>query len=93
MSDSCYNAAMDRDSTDYYCPHCGKRWVTVEKGEGDYYVGPTHFCEFCGSRFAMPYLRDPEEIAAVKEVLRGQEMRRLAELTAAAASTCPRPAR
>jgi transposase-like protein len=41
-------------STDYYCPNCGKQNVFVEEGEGDYYTGPTHYCNTCDYSFSIP---------------------------------------
>lgn len=34
---------------DMHCPHCGEQRVTVEVSEGDYYVGPRHYCWACSS--------------------------------------------
>ena len=33
--------------TDLFCPKCGQDKVFVETGDGDYYVGPNHFCFDC----------------------------------------------
>ena len=33
--------------TDLFCPKCGQDKVFVEDGDGDYYVGPNHFCFDC----------------------------------------------
>jgi hypothetical protein len=39
------------EATDYYCPNCGEKKVAVEKGEGDYYVGPEFYCLKCEVSF------------------------------------------
>jgi predicted RNA-binding Zn-ribbon protein involved in translation (DUF1610 family) len=41
------------DNTDFYCPNCGGINVMVEKGEGDYYLGPDHFCPQCKCIFSL----------------------------------------
>jgi hypothetical protein len=41
-------------TTDYFCPHCGQQPVHVEAGEGDYYVGATHWCCSCKTTFHLP---------------------------------------
>ena len=35
------------EETDIFCPNCGFQSVLVENTEGDYYVGPTHYCKSC----------------------------------------------
>lgn len=42
------------ESTEYFCPSCGKQTVWVETGDGDFYVGPTHLCTSCSSEFELP---------------------------------------
>lgn len=39
------------ESTEYFCPSCGKQTVWVETGEGDYYVGPSYYCTSCCAMF------------------------------------------
>ncbi len=39
----------DVRSPETYCPKCGKQEVWVEDSEGDYYVGPSYFCDACGA--------------------------------------------
>ena len=41
------------DETDYFCRECGAGELRVELAEGDYYVGPTYFCDNCSSMFTM----------------------------------------
>lgn len=40
--------------TDYFCPSCGQAQVWRENDGGDYYVGETHHCVGCDSRFYLP---------------------------------------
>lgn len=40
--------------TDLHCPSCGQQNVFMEEGEGDYYEGPTHYCNTCNYTFSMP---------------------------------------
>lgn len=40
--------------TDLFCPHCGVLGLTVEAGDGDFYVGPTYWCRTgCDRLFTM----------------------------------------
>lgn len=41
--------------TDLFCPHCGRRGLMVESGDGDFYVGPTYWCKppGCDKLFTM----------------------------------------
>lgn len=39
------------EPTDYFCPNCGQKSVHVEKGEGDYYHGPSYYCLACKLSF------------------------------------------
>jgi hypothetical protein len=41
-------------TTDLYCPHCGKQPVHIEAGDGDDYVGATHWCCSCQTQFFLP---------------------------------------
>lgn len=41
-------------TTDLFCPHCGKQPVHIEAGEGDIYVGATHWCCSCKTQFFLP---------------------------------------
>ena len=41
-------------TTDLFCPHCGQQPVHIEAGEGDYYVGATHWCTSCQTQFHLP---------------------------------------
>jgi transposase-like protein len=43
------------ETTDYFCPRCGKQDVWVEDSPGDYYTGPSHLCKACGADFSLPY--------------------------------------
>jgi hypothetical protein len=36
---------------DVRCITCGESEVWVEDSNGDYYLGPEHFCKSCGSAF------------------------------------------
>ncbi len=39
---------------DLYCPFCGKQQVVIGVGDGDYYVGPMHYCLACKKDFRLP---------------------------------------
>lgn len=55
------------EDTDYFCPNCGKQSVFVENCEGDYYLGPTHYCIECKFEFSMPSGGINESIKFISE--------------------------
>ena len=46
-------------TTRWHCPVCGQQNVLIERGEGDYYIGPTFLCQQkeCLAVFNMPNCR------------------------------------
>lgn len=43
------------ETTDVYCPDCGKQSVWHDCGGGDYYVDEEHICIACAYTFHLPY--------------------------------------
>ncbi len=39
------------EKTELFCVYCGQGGVTVESGDGDYYVGSRHYCNSCEKDF------------------------------------------
>jgi hypothetical protein len=42
------------ETTEYFCPNCGRRDVWHETSGGDYYVGELHLCRSCKHGFHLP---------------------------------------
>ncbi len=60
---------------DIYCPACGVKACWVERGPGDYYVGPQYICVECGGQWNLPngvedaskYKYDKQRLAQLRE--------------------------
>ena len=56
------------EKTILYCPSCGEQNVYIEKSEGDYYQGPSHYCTSCRVEFTMPSYRDMNDDIYFKDL-------------------------
>lgn len=59
-----------------YCPVCGNKGIWYETGAGDYYVGPSHYCEVCASQFTIQEggtMREGNPYYAVIKAIRERE--------------------
>jgi hypothetical protein len=48
------NVLKDKISdSGFFCRECGEKGLLVADGDGDYYAGPSYYCDSCNSMFTM----------------------------------------
>jgi len=48
-----HSSEEEYEKTEFYCFRCGKKGVWEGVCPGDYYLGQTWMCEYCGEDFTM----------------------------------------
>lgn len=60
------------EKTKYHCPNCGAKNVWADSCGGDYYVGESHFCVDCSSKFYLPHgafvVTDSEDLQIIDQL-------------------------
>jgi len=55
------------ESTNYFCPNCGKKKIWEEIGDGDVYVGTALYCTSCKFVFTMPNRGICKQVLLIKK--------------------------